>query len=141
MADFKQAVEWMKEGKKVTRPTWAIDEYIYEPKITLLDNEDKPCDWLRIIHFEATDWEIYQEEDNWSLPKSKIYYNVKYDDGDREWEEEQKTEVYFVKDIETLKEKIIDDFRSNCFVYDNDGATQAIDEDKLYEILDKRFGF
>ncbi len=71
MADFKQAVEWMKEGKKVQ--TISLDfiyYYIYNNEIYCWDIESNMkhhSQELRLeFEIEATDWEIYKHTDTLS---------------------------------------------------------------------------
>jgi len=117
MADFNQAIEWLKEGKKVTRH---CDVYC-----KLVDNDIKYFNYsnesvinqnMDIFSLEATDWMIYDEEDNWN-----ITFNMK----------SNKYVGYYVDSdlLETLKEKILEDLENNEGVID------------MREILDKRFGF
>ncbi len=73
MADFKQAVEWMKEGKKVRRENWGkgndIGFKLKKPQqiipIILPDKElSSEGESMRLLleDFEATNWEIYEED-------------------------------------------------------------------------------
>ena len=64
MADFKQAIEWLKEGKKVRRKDWFKNSYYF------LDKGGVVClmtlDGIRNIHFileefDAKDWELYKK--------------------------------------------------------------------------------
>ena len=65
MADFKQAIKWMKEGKKVRRKDMIFyfeDATPYYTKIEDYENNNDcsnhpPC----MNDYEATDWEIYEE--------------------------------------------------------------------------------
>lgn len=68
MADFKQAIEWMKEGKKVRRKTWGNKLLFGEltgNMIYFMDGE-RYCEF-KIFHdlesIEANDWEIFEEAD------------------------------------------------------------------------------
>lgn len=71
MSDFKQAIEWLKEGKKVRRAKWKYgyelhfydDGYRISGK-ALVDAKDKDffevkCGSFKIEDFEADDWELY----------------------------------------------------------------------------------
>ena len=64
MADFKQAIEWMKEGKKVKRPHWVYPILIKQDFIHILDLETNKTQHYQncVDDFEATDWEIYCKE-------------------------------------------------------------------------------
>ncbi len=65
MADFMQAVKWMKEGMKVRRDRW--DERLH---IDYEDSSDpfkfvngvEGATLLLMGNFEGTDWEIYRDE-------------------------------------------------------------------------------
>jgi hypothetical protein len=89
MTDFKQAVEWMKEGKKVRRSFWSDKTWFIRSKDNnILDNNGLQRHY-NIESIEATDWEIYQEEDNWSPIIYHIKYESKHDDRDRNYYEEE----------------------------------------------------
>ena len=63
MADFKQSIKWMKEGKKVRSKRWNPSSYIHTEenliKHSLTGNEGYKC---FINDIETTDWEIYGED-------------------------------------------------------------------------------
>lgn len=64
MADFKQVIKWLKEGKEVRRKSWeGKSTKGYKPHYS---------DWkYSIEEIEATDWEIYCENHVWLCnPKS-----------------------------------------------------------------------
>lgn len=78
--NFMEAVKIMKEGKKVIRKEWKeinfANDYcrIYESKIIQRFNfEYKRYEqyFPNLFNFEATDWEIYEEKDNWNLAEQK----------------------------------------------------------------------
>ena len=60
MADFKQAVKWMKEGKKVRRKTWIHPGYLYSNGIHIFHENGNELRCF-IEFLEATDFEIYNE--------------------------------------------------------------------------------
>ena len=69
MADFKQAIQWLKEEKKVRRKDWKGSEL--ENTGLFLINKSGVCHKvgnsteyfnLNILDFEAKDWEVYCEE-------------------------------------------------------------------------------
>lgn len=68
MAEFKQAIQWMKEGKKVRRRgVHQIDEYVWHiPNVEKgnfkLTTVEKPETDLILEDFEAEDWEIVEED-------------------------------------------------------------------------------
>lgn len=115
MSDFKQAIKWLKEGKKVRRKDreiilfiYKVDKYVDCIRYATYNGEINDIN-LNISDFEATDWEIYEEKDNWSLPVCDVYYNVYVNDGDREWKERESISGYSLEDIKTLKQKILED--------------------------------
>ncbi len=62
MSDFKQAIQWLKEGKKVRRPSFSEDFYciLNDNLIKYVDENGNMMSSV-IEFFEATDWEIYEE--------------------------------------------------------------------------------
>ncbi len=68
MSDFKQAIKWMKEGKKVKRKLWQ-NSYIFLNKSKGEGDYKIEGDMLTTLEllgyysFEATDWEIYEKEE------------------------------------------------------------------------------
>ena len=68
MSDFKQAIKWLREGKKVRRSSWGNKTLYGEIKANnFISFEDERGDTN--AHFlndaeslEATDWEIYEKE-------------------------------------------------------------------------------
>ncbi len=68
MADFKQAIEWLKEGKKVRRKVWVKDLHIIYD-----DNEPEVINGVELAslghmdNYEAIDWEIYCEGHDWEI--------------------------------------------------------------------------
>ena len=125
MADFKEAVKLMKEGKKVRREHWRyINNFaLYEePGVGLVFNNNRFSDKLTIKDIEAKDWEVYKEEDDW---------NLKNFEGFNEYEK-----AYASSDIILLKEKIIADIEADDYSFiGKSGKT------RIKEILDERFGF
>ncbi len=66
MADFKQAIEWMKVGKKIRRPHWLKNVYINQTQHKgVVKDEDGTLTTFGIDDFEANDWEIYCPEHTW----------------------------------------------------------------------------
>ncbi len=71
MADFVQAIKWMKEGKKVTRPAYLKGVYFElhdEFSIHKIDGKYRKdyTNELFIKDFESINWKIYEEESNLS---------------------------------------------------------------------------
>ncbi len=63
MADFKQASQWLKEGKKIKRKNWRIDGDVH---LKLVD-ADIIDSYKHIYKFDyddinADNWEIYRDE-------------------------------------------------------------------------------
>ena len=77
MSDFKQAVQWLKEGKKVRRENWSVKNLYckYSESVWSGNNfkegifffKDNSKNTIKeeftFKDFEATDWEIYEEKD------------------------------------------------------------------------------
>jgi hypothetical protein len=61
MANFEQAIKWLREGKKIKRPEWKEGSYwtlgIDE---TVMWNKDIIAH-IHLNQIEAKDWEIYEE--------------------------------------------------------------------------------
>ena len=89
MSDFKQAIEWLKEGKKVRRKKWksniicGISDSVWDGKehkrgIYFYD-KDKIHITINLKFslkdFEATDWEIFEEKKESLSDKYSEYYN------------------------------------------------------------------
>jgi len=120
MSDFQQAIEWMKDGKKVTRLFWKKGVYLelFSDTIRFYGIDGFISDnSLGLDSIEATDWEIY-DVDNW-----KLIHNINYKliGGD----------YYNFKGISILKEKILAD----C-----DKELSISSRQKINTILNKRFG-
>lgn len=124
MADFAQAIEWMKEGKKVMRPYFKEFYFAMDKDKGILPQGMNYE--LKVYDYQAEDWEIYGEEDNWNMKDNlRDEYNPN----------KQLTDI---NGLITLKEKILDDIRSKDFV---DGGFSLEDIEDIEEILDRRFGF
>ena len=62
MANFNQAIEWLKEGKKVRRKGriyQLVQKNIYE---VTAGNEEARILYFNLETMEANDWEIFEEE-------------------------------------------------------------------------------
>ncbi len=65
MTDFNQAIKWLKEGKKVRRPSWNINSYwklSVDDKIGWVDGTTAH---VHLNQINAKDWEIYCEKHDW----------------------------------------------------------------------------
>ena len=118
MADFTQAIQWLKKGKKVRRSYWCDDDYIFSTNeySTVKDKNNNKTDF-NLAWFEAPDWELYEEKDDWN------------------WEYSTAHSLQNAIDVKTLKEKIIEDLISKGY------TTNGIFDEDISQILDNRFGF
>jgi len=131
--NFMEAVKLMKEGKKVTRTEWKA---IYEkPRMYLQGtqyhyiqegiNQARLSNHVSPEMTEATDWEIYEEEDNWNLGSKGI-------DGSSliGWK-------YTTQNIKTFISKVKEDVEKK----DRDQKTMLdFSYGDVFEIIDKRAG-
>jgi len=67
--NFMEAVQAMKEGKKIRRNAWVNTE------VFLIDTGGRITDPLSVYNysisdFEATDWVAYTEDEDWSLTQN-----------------------------------------------------------------------
>ncbi len=67
LGNFQQAIQWMKEGKKVRRKDWGNKKLRgrLDNDFIFFDDESGKCDshFLNVVSsIEANDWEIYEEE-------------------------------------------------------------------------------
>ena len=132
MADFKQAIRWMKEGEKVRRSKWANNYYIKCVSQTYIEEEgpDHSSSYeSKILDFEATDWEY--KKDNWNLHSYEL---------SKLMPDEYSQRCYQAMDVETLKEKILQDFADLRIVNVVDNVCYASYID-INDIINKRFGF
>jgi len=123
--DFITAVKAMKQGKKVRRKAQYLGLY-YQLKednefIKYNKHKDDTDEVLDLRDIEATDWEIYEEEDNWNLADNLVY-NVN----------RMGCKIAFKTFIQKVKEDI-----------QKFGVVSSIElsfRDELFEIIDKRAG-
>lgn len=130
MADFIQAVKWMKEGKKVRTKIMVKNVYVYISCNRLFHkgcNSDSPLD--SVWAFEATDWEIYKEKDDWKLS----------DEVDKECavcgKEGNPCGVIFVSSVKTFIQKVKEDINQIDITISASGFYQEV-----MKRLDKRAG-
>jgi hypothetical protein len=127
MADFMQAVKWMKEGKKVRRSFWDKNVFLQpNGRNGEITNNDGKTGQFSYCYFEATDWEIYEEEDGWKLQYTTVSDILIYSKLGNLFDSHTYLDS---RELKRLKETILED----C----NDGGYYF----KIKEILDKRFGF
>lgn len=122
--DFMEAVKAMKEGKKIRRNNYPFG---YKGYIELEEGHLQFCNCNEnanaIIDFkdiEATDWEIYEEQDEWNLADE-----LKKDGN------ELRYSIHFKTFIQKVKEDVMKK---------TDGTTNAIYHSTLWAILSKRAG-
>lgn len=91
MADFNQAIQWLKEGKKVRRKYWGNKElrgYMVDRNHIYFQDKQGAvsAEFLNVIdNLEATDWEVYCEEiilEKKSFAESVSYLKAKFDVGE-----------------------------------------------------------
>lgn len=80
--DFMEAVKAMKEGKKVTRPKYGnahigikkLQSGTFNPVFRWLNNKDDSTNnaHIDLKKVEATDWEIYGEDEDWCFASRPI---------------------------------------------------------------------
>lgn len=61
MTNFKKAVKWLREGKKVRRLTFAKDRYLFQGVGGVLEIDGMGNYPIKTHDCEANDWEIYEE--------------------------------------------------------------------------------
>ena len=66
MSKFKQAIYWLRNGKRVRRPSWNEKSY-------WIMGKDESIEWLdgtkaniHLHQIEATDWELFKEKETLS---------------------------------------------------------------------------
>lgn len=133
MADFMQAVKWMKEGKKVIRKGMKINNELviltakkFSDRISIsyIDENGTGTEWaytFKIDDYEATDWEIY-EEDIRTLADKVFDRN-----GQR---------VYKERDVKTFIQKVKDDIS----VWTKKHGHESVIREYVIKTLDKRAG-
>ncbi len=115
MMDFTEAVQAMKEGKKVRLKSLDFCYYQLKGDNIVCYNIDKSIHYnqsLRLtIEIEGTDWEIYEED--WNL--SSVKYTIP---GPVLNARTPTLNVYLAKDVLKLKMKIIENIKSelDCVV-------------------------
>jgi hypothetical protein len=63
MADFKQALDWLNEGKKIRIIDWYLGGYFTfnKEKNEIIDEVENVCE-LNASHILDKSWELYQEK-------------------------------------------------------------------------------
>lgn len=98
MSKFKQAMYWLRKGKKVCRPCWEKKSYwmlagTNVERIVWADGENAA---IHLKQLEADDWELYKEPQK-EKPKQKEIITVrdlikKLEDYPGDWEVEARDE-------------------------------------------------
>lgn len=74
-----EAIEKMKEGKKVRRKHWDTMSgfALFESKgVGLVFTNNRFSDKITVADAEATDWEVFDEEKEWNL--AKLFEDISY---------------------------------------------------------------
>lgn len=127
-----EAIRQMKEGKKVNRKGVGGYLELEQHKEVIVMEDGDPIAPSLVEWFEATDWEIYEEEDNWIPTFYDIGVCPRYSDEQR---------VLPINQFKTFIQKVKEDF-DGCFpqsemVVDDKLATMKI---TINKIIDKRAG-
>ncbi len=123
MADFQQAVKWMKEGKKVRRAASSVSDYRFMDEGRIKYNlNGVVTPGITGNAVEATDWEIYEEEEDWELGEQMCTLNNKVG--------------FSLFDTHKFIQKVKEDL-SKC---DDTNLTGHIKLHKILTIIDKRAG-
>ena len=119
--NFMEAVKAMKEGKKVRREAQISDVY-FELDIEILRKHNgTETVLLDLTDLEGTDWEIYEEEDNWNLADEMLNGETIRDQ------------------IRLFIQKVKEDFEEeNKLRWKKPGS--LLETEKINEIIDKRAG-
>ena len=137
MADFEEALEWMKQGKRVRISNWKQDSYIYISEkekgagsVYFLDNTGKPM-LLSLNHIESGSWRIYEPKWNFlSTCKKRCEANTMGD----YYEYYQ----FDIDDLKLLEEKMLKDL-SNFILTDERGLSIS-QTDVITNIIKYRIG-
>ena len=105
MANFNQAIQWMREGKKVRRKNWVrADLYLFHEygeifRNKYLEGVAQPMIFT-FSNFEAIDWEIYCKEELCERsmdPKERVFYDRGFEDGKHWNKSDKKPEELLIK--------------------------------------------
>ena len=78
--NFEEAVEAMKEGKKLTRPNYVEGVYFESRDLGIIKilNDNNFEGMLYLFNdIEATDWEVVDEDKDWNLGKQSLEQPIK----------------------------------------------------------------
>ena len=62
MTNFKQAIRWLREGKKIRRPSWDEKSYWELGKGEVICWTNGPFAHVHLKQIKAYDWEIFEED-------------------------------------------------------------------------------
>ena len=105
--NFMEAVKAMKEGKKVRRPYFVEEHYFYCDEHGIKyshSRKDKKWAEFSMDAFEATDWEIYEEDKLSEEDEEKILDDIKKK-VDKATPEELDQAMKFFDDLEKKEDK------------------------------------
>ncbi len=61
MANIEQAIKWLREGKRVCRPTWDTYSYWETGKDEVINFGDTRTAHIHLKQLEADDWQLWKE--------------------------------------------------------------------------------
>ena len=124
MADFQQAIKWTKEGKRVRRNNQIKEVYyeLIEDDLIVKYNQGRDV-IFDLRDFEATDWEIYEEDDDWELGEQMSNLND--------------VVGFSLFDTHKFIQKLKEDIKES---YTEGNTDLMINVESVFEIIDKRAG-
>jgi len=127
---FMEAVKAMKEGKKVRRKKWGVGIAIHPHNdvFCYYKCNDGSSSGNSISDVEATDWEIYEEQDTWNLADKELYDGLG-----------KSLKRFSKEDFKMFIQKVKEDILKECRSYTKDAHIE-INAVKVQSILDKRAG-
>ena len=127
--NFTDAIGLLKKGKKIRRKYYIKNAYLcQDPNGDFIErhtNGRVVMAGMNLLEFNATDWEEYKEEDNWS------------------WESSEGSGDMLGSDypararVKKLQSKLLEDISELKY----QGVQGLIKEDLVKEIINQRFGF
>lgn len=72
MADFMQAIKWLKEGKKIRRKDWEPNYFLLKGGVIYWDDGQEAI--MDLERYNANDWEIVEEEAEWNLNDLLVFW-------------------------------------------------------------------
>ena len=120
--NFMEAVKAMSEGKKVRRNNWGNSDFCLDSNNSVNGISYE----FGIYDFEATDWELFNEERNWSLADLKSRRRINENDHEP---------YYNAGYVKKCRDLILDDLTSL-----NGNIPKEIDGNTVHSVINKRFG-